>query len=144
MVETRSNHGISSEALRRASNAIADALAEGVDAHELQDMVTTVAAQQAAEQPELPGPFSDLIDQEPIYTETNVPEGLIDLRAAATKYGFSVHTLRLWVRKGTLQTHGRLRSPAPGGGVYLVAERQLESLNKLPPARGRPPRSKSH
>ena len=140
MLEPRPNHGISSEALRRASSAIADALAEGVGAHELQDMVTTVAAEQAAEQVETLELFRDLNDQGIIYTETEVPEGLIDLPAASKKYLCPVGTLQMWVHRGRLQTYGRLKAPARGGGYLLLREDELVHHMQTPRNKGGRPR----
>ncbi len=97
-------------------------------------MVATVAAD--AEQPELPG-FED--PGLPFYTE--LPNGLIDLATAAKNHGCTVHRLRTWVHKGHLQVQGRLRGPAPGGGLLLVAEEQVKSRLANPPKNGRPPKS---
>ena len=140
MSASRPNHGISSETLDRVSSAIAEALTKGVGAHALHDMVSTVAAEQAAEQVELSGLFLDLNDQEPIYTETEVPTGLIDLRAAAQKYSCPISTLQTWVRRGHLKTHGRLKAPARGGGYVLLLEVDVLDRVKAPPNKGGRPR----
>ena len=140
MLEPRPNHGISNEALRRASSAIADALAEGFDERELVEMVTTVAAEQAAEQVETLELFRDLNDEETIYTETEVPEGLIDLPAAAQKYNCPINTLQTWVKKGRLKTHGRRKAPARGGGYLLLVETEVLDRVKAPINKGGRPR----
>ena len=142
MSASRPNHGISSETLDRVSSAIAEALTEGVGAHELHDMVSTVAAEQAAEQPEPPGLFSVLNDEETIYTETEVPEGLIDLPAAAQKYNCPINTLQTWVKKGRLKTHGRRKAPARGGGYLLLVETEVLDRVKAPINKGGRPRKR--
>ena len=139
MVDLSERNGTSRESLDRATRAIADALAEGVDERELLDMVTTVAAEQAVEQPEIPGLFPEPSDEEPIYTETVVPAGLIDLPTAAKKYDYRVATLQKWVDRGHLKVYGRLRAPAPGGGYLLLREVELvERINSPPNKGGRP------
>ena len=115
-------------------DAIGVALAAGVSENEIVSMVATVAAD--AEQPELPG-FED--EGLPIYTE--LPVGLTDLATAAKNHGCTVYRLRTWVHKGHLQVQGRLRGPAPGGGLLLVAEDQVRSRLANPPKNGRPRKS---
>ena len=121
----------------RASKAIADALAEGVPERELLDMVTTVAAEQLVGQTEIPGLFADA---EPIYTEDEVPEGLIDLPSAARKYGHRVTRLQRWVQRGHLKVYGRLKAPAPGKGYLLLRENDLLDRMTASPNRGGRPR----
>ena len=68
------------------------------------------------------------------------PEGLLTLRGAADEFNRSVQALRNWVWRGHLKVRGRLRAPARGGGMVLVAREDLESLLQNPPRRtGRPP-----
>ena len=123
-----------------ASKAIADALAEGVGERELLDMVTTVAAEQLVEQPEISGLFPDA---EPIYIEDDVPEGLIDLPSAAERYSCRIPTLRQWILRGHLKVYGRLRAPAPGHGYLLVSEAELRDHMKAPRNKGGRPRKPS-
>ena len=137
MVDLGERNRKSRESLDRATKAIADALAEGVGERELLDMVTIVAAEQVVEQPEIPGLFPDA---ETIYTETEVPEGLIDLPSAAQKYDHRVATLQKWVERGHLQTYGRLRAPARGGGYLLLREDELVDRMKAPRNKGGRPR----
>ena len=73
---------------------------------------------------------------EHVYDE--LPEGLIDLRTAAEKYGCSVGRLRQWVKRGHLLPQGRLKARAPGGGVVLVDASFLQRLLLDPPKNGRP------
>ena len=72
----------------------------------------------------------------PIYTQ--LPEGLIEIRTAAQKYGRTAHTLRDWVERGLIQSRGRLRGRAPGGGFILISEQELIAFLENPPQRGRP------
>ena len=137
MVDLSERNGMARASLDRASRAIADALAEGVAEHELVNMVTTVAADRVAEQHEIPGLFPD---PEPIYTDTEVPAGLIDLRSAATKYGYRLRTLQMWVHRGHLKVCGRLRAPAPGRGYLLVSEEALRDRINSPVNKGGRPR----
>ena len=73
-----------------------------------------------------------------IYDE--VPLGLIDLRAAAEKYACPISKLHNWVHTEKLQSHGRLKAPAPGGGYLLVSEFELIKKLALPPNKGGRPR----
>ena len=140
MVDLSKRNGTARASLDRASRAIAEALAEGVNERELQDMVTTVAADQVAEQHEIQGLFPDFHDHEIIYTETEVPEGLIDLPAASKKYHCPVGTLQMWVHRGRLQTYGRLKAPARGGGYLLLREDELVHHMQTPRNKGGRPR----
>ena len=78
-----------------------------------------------------------------IYEPGELPEGLIDLNTAAEKYGCSIHRLRQWVTRGRLPRMGKLRAPAPGGGVVLVDETCLIQKLREPPNRGGRPRKKA-
>ena len=137
MVDLVERNGKPRESLDRATKAIADALAEGVGERELLDMVTTVAADQVVEQPEIPGL---LLDAESIYTEDEVPEGLIDLPSAARKYGHRITRLQRWVQRGHLKVYGRIRAPARGGGYLLLSEDELVARMRAEPNKGGRPR----
>ena len=88
---------------------------------------------------------NDRVDVDPGQNETSLPmfdelpEGLIDLPAAASKYARSRHTLHAWVRQGRLPVVARLKGPARGGGFLLVSESAVVALLEDPPRRGRPP-----
>ena len=140
MVDLGERNGTSRESLDRAIRAVADALAEGIGERELLDMVTTVAADIAVEQPEIPGLLPDVDEQEIIYTEDGVPEGLIDLPSAAQKYNCPVGTLQTWVRRGHLKTFGRLKAPARGGGYVLLLEADILDRVTAPVNKGGRPR----
>ena len=140
MVDLGERNGTSRESLDRAIKAVADALAEGVGERELLDMVTTVAAVIAVEQPEIPGLFPDVDEQEIIYTDTEVPAGLIALPVAAKKYSRPITTLQSWVQRGHLPTYGRVKAPARGGGYILISESDLLDWIKAPPNKGGRPR----
>ena len=51
------------------------------------------------------------VDVLPVYDV--LPEGLIDLPAAAVKYGLSRPKMVLWVKRGNLVCHGRLKGQRP-------------------------------
>ena len=140
MVDLVQRNRKSRESLDRATKAIADALAEGVGERELLDMVTTVATDITVEQPEIPGMFLDVNEQEIIYTEDEVPEGLIDLPSAAQKYNCPVGTLQTWVKRGHLKTFGRLKAPARGGGYVLLLEADVLDRATAPLNKGGRPR----
>ena len=135
MVDLRKRNGTARESLDRASRAIADALAEGVDERELLDMVTTVATEQLVEQPDILGLFPG---PESIYAE--VPDGLIDLPTASRKYGLNRGTLHTWVHTGRLTVVGRLKAPAAGGGYLIVKESDLVEYMSAPRNKGGRPR----
>ena len=76
----------------------------------------------------------------PLYHK--LPEGLIDLPAAAKKYKKNVHTMRGWVRRGLVRQRGRLKAPATGGGYLVVSEVDLVEHMATPPNKGgRPPKA---
>ena len=76
----------------------------------------------------------------PIFTE--LPEGLIDLPSASTRYGCGIARLRNWVRQGQLPLKGRLRRPAPGGGYLVVSESDLVRRLATVNAKGGRPRKR--
>ena len=76
----------------------------------------------------------------PLYD--TLPEGLIDVPSARTKYGVPTPTLRAWIRKGRVTAVGRLKAPAPGGGFLVVNEEDLLAYMNGPRNRGGRPRSK--
>ena len=121
----------------RLANAISDALAEGISERDLLNMVTTAAVEQVAEQPKIPGLFPDA---EPIYTEDDVPDGLIDLPSAARKHGHRITRLQRWVQRGHLKVYGRMRAPARGGGYLLLSEDELIARMRAEPNKGGRPR----
>ena len=89
-------------------------------------------------QPPLPGlepPGRDTVHDE-------VPAGLIDLPSAARKYGVPLGRIQGWVDKGTLNTYGRVKAPARGGGYRLVSERELEEKVHQPLSKGGRPRTR--
>ena len=76
-------------------------------------------------------------DDLPIYTE--LPEGLIDLPTAARNYGCQLQRFYMWVRRGQLKAHGRLRASSPGGGYIVVSETELgDRINTVKEKGGRP------
>jgi hypothetical protein len=78
----------------------------------------------------------------PIFGE--LPNGLIDLPAAAKKYNCKRSTLNRWTINGSLRVVGRLKAAARGGGYIVVAEDQLVALLEQPRRqRGRPRKSES-
>ena len=66
----------------------------------------------------------------------SIPRGMVDLWQAEKDYGVPVTRLQHWVRDKRLPVAGRLRGPAPGGGLVLVARAELEQLVLDPPRRG--------
>ena len=121
MVEWTPN-GVSSHSKLDALNAaLTEALGSGVTTRDILTMLSTAVAEQETEQRPLPGFPGD--GQDLVYDE--VPAGMIDLSAAAEKYGIPQSTMRQWVRKGKVPSRGRLRSKAPGGGTHIVHEGEL-------------------
>ena len=119
-----------SSAEQQFREAASIARASGLDELTLQSMVT-----EAYNAPQVngaePAPAAEVIYDE-------LPEGLIDLPSAATKYGRPITTLRGWVHRGKLISVGRLRAPAYGGGYVVVDEESLKSVITNPPKNGRP------
>ena len=77
-------------------------------------------------------------DGEDLPIVDEVPDGLIELPAAAAKYERSRTTLHSWIRQGRLQPHARLKGPARGGGYLLIPEADVLALIANPPKIGRP------
>ena len=112
MVDLSTRNGTSRQSLSRLGDAINDALASGVPTEGILTMVQAASDGRVAEKPKIP---SLAPDQEPIYAEGEVQQGLIDLPAAAQRYNCSISTLQTWVKRGRLKTHGRLRARTRGG-----------------------------
>ena len=74
----------------------------------------------------------------PIYDE--LPAGLIDLPAAAAKYGRSRSTLHRWLNRRYIRLAGRLRAPARGGGYLVLYEEDLRRRLAGPVNKGGRPR----
>ena len=133
MVEWTPN-GVSSQSKLDALNAaLTDALGSGVTTRDILTMLSTAVAEQETEQRSLPG-FPEE-GQDFVYDE--LPPGMIDLPAAAEKYGVPKRNIRAWVYRGRLQSYGRLRGSAPGGGFHIVSEEALEVELAKPVRRGR-------
>jgi predicted DNA-binding transcriptional regulator AlpA len=81
---------------------------------------------------------ADAVDGDVVYDE--LPEGLIDLPSAMRKYSLKRPTLWSWVSKGHLQSYGRLRGSATGGGLILVNEEDLVRYMHAPKPKGGRPR----
>ena len=94
-----------------------------------------VVAEADLEQPTKNG-HQDLDGDLPVFNE--LPAGLIDVPSAVKKYGCQNSTLRKWIARGLLSSHGRLRAPARGGGYLVVSEDQLMERLASPSKRGRP------
>lgn len=75
-----------------------------------------------------------------VYDE--LPPGLIDLRSAVAKYSINRNTLQTWIQNGRLQTFGRLKAPAAGGGYRLLSEAELVDYLVEPRSTGGRPRKK--
>ena len=74
----------------------------------------------------------------PIYDK--LPDGLIDLPAAAAKFGRSRSTLHRWLNRRYIRLAGRLRAPARGGGYLLLYEEDLHRRLAGPVNKGGRPR----
>ena len=121
--------------LSYAEHPLRKAMAEARDAGvEKADMISMVTDVYNAPQVNNAEPASAA--GEVIYDE--LPDGLIDLRAAAEKHGCSLYRLRQWAKRGHLPPQGRLKSPAPGGGVVIVDDESIRRLLLDPPRSGRP------
>ena len=73
-----------------------------------------------------------------VYDE--LPEGLIDLPAAAERYGVNRQTIHTWIRTGRLQSKGRLRASARGGGFHLLLESDVRDCAASPRSKGGRPK----
>ena len=120
------------ESLDHLGVAIGDALESGVSAKEILTMLLAVASEQETEQPQLPGFPPER--QDSVFDE--LPEGMIDLPTAAEKYGVPKRNLQAWVYRGRLQSYGRLRGSAPGGGLHIVFEAALQAELAKPVTKG--------
>ena len=116
---------------------ISDALAAGVlTKDDILDMVSTAESPTSASGHTPAGPTIGT-DDLPIYTE--LPEGLIDLPTAARNYGCQLQRFYMWVRRGQLKAHGRLRASSPGGGYIVVSQTELATrMNTVREKGGRP------
>ena len=109
------------------ARVMSDAFTHGLTTEDIGEIAQMVAAQQPLAldySAQRPAELANGADDLPIYTD--LPEGLIDLSAAAEQYGCSVHRIRGWVRRGHVPIRGRLKAPAPGGGYFVVAKSDLE------------------
>lgn len=105
-----------------AAEAIRSLFATGVEEREIHELVSAVAIQSKPDQD-----HAIVLLEMPVYAE--LPEGLIDLPAAARKYGRSIGTLHSWRRQGRIEAVGRLRASAPGGGYYLFRISDIKAVN---------------
>ena len=55
---------------------------------------------------------------------------LITLAEASRRHGIPIQTLHSWIRRGKLQTRGRERASARGGGKFLVEEADVIRLQR--------------
>ena len=132
MVESAARNGTSQQSLGHLGEAINDALATGVTTEEILTMLQTAVADQL--------PFPDLLSNEQENIFTDLPQGLIDLPAAARKYGCPVRRFSNWIQRGHVQVYGRLRASARGGGYLVVSESELVAHMTNPPNKGGKPR----
>ena len=65
-----------------------------------------------------------------VYRE--LPPGLITLPDASRKFDIPSSRIRSWVNSGKIQTFGRLRGMAPGGGPLVVMETEVIEESKKP------------
>ena len=129
--------------IARLGTAIAEALEEGVTQQELMSVVLTTvstytpsmkmsqANEDECEDFQAPGPDT-------VYNE--LPPGLVTISDAAREYDLNRWTIRNWVRKGALKTHGRLKGSAKGGGFILINEADLQVCMYLPKDKGGRPK----
>jgi len=73
-----------------------------------------------------------------IYDE--LPEGLLDVRTAAQKYGVLAANISMWMNRGRIPCLGRLRAPAVGGGFKVTSEAAIESYMDSPKNKGGRPK----
>ena len=133
-------NGLSGQSkLDALSSAIIDALGSGISTKEILTMLSTAVAEQETEQRPLPGfPEEGPDFVYDVYDE--LPPGMIDIPAAAEKYGVPQSTMRQWVNKGQLHSRGRLRRGSPGGGSHIVSEQEVLALTSKPRNKGGRPR----
>ena len=103
--------------------ALDRALARGLTEVEIMELVTDRA-----------GNLSENEAADRVFVE--LPPGLIDLPAAAAKYGLNRYTLHDWVSNQRLRNCGRLRGSARGGGYILLDEAELRAYIAAPRNRG--------
>ena len=145
----------------RLCYAIDAALAHGITATDVQDMVDQRIDANApytgevesvdeiarlADQVGADGTVADADGGEKIYLPDEVPRGMIDLRSASLKYGIRARTLHAWVQRGKLPFMGRVRAPAAGGGYILTIDELIPICRDNPRPGGNPgeSRRKSH
>ena len=74
---------------------------------------------------------SDLPEADRVYAE--LPDGLITVPAAVKKYGYNRNTLHSWVRKGHVESKGKLRTGhGVGGGSILISVAELLAFSSPP------------
>ena len=79
----------------------------------------------------------------PIFaTPDEMPPDLIDVPTANAKYKLSHSTIRMWVSRGKIKSHGRLRARAPGGGYLVVKEADILQCLRTRNPGGRPRKQK--
>ena len=114
------------------AQAMWQALTAGVSPDKLMTTLETAIIDFKAVQCELPGLSS--CDTQIIYDE--VPEGLIDLPSAARELGKPPSLLNQWLGKGNINSYGRLKAPARGGGFHLLKMSEILEYLSSPKRRG--------
>ena len=120
--------------------AALQALSSGISQDELMTSLRIAVENHRASQIPMP-----LLGFEPCEAETvfdELPEGLVDVVTAAENLGISDRTIRTWIRRKHIHSYGRLRGPAPGGGVVLVKECEISDHLAAPKSRGGRPRKR--
>ncbi|MDP6714133.1 MAG: helix-turn-helix domain-containing protein [SAR202 cluster bacterium] len=131
MVQSAKQNARTARLLAELESEIRDAVSDGLSLGEIQELVTTIVAEDKNEESQ---------KQVPIYDE--VPPGLITAEDAASKYGKSASTIRTWVQRGHLEEKARLRGAAKRGGKLVIDEAELVARLAEPPRQGRPKKNK--
>ena len=115
-------------------DAVSSALKSGYGETDILNMViSTIDNQRAPRSVEEP--------TDTIYDE--LPEGLIDVRSAAERYGVPAANISMWVNRGRIPNCGRLKAPAAGGGIKVTSEAALVAYMETPKSKGGRPRKTS-
>ena len=120
--------------------AALQALAAGATRDEVMTTLSAVIDDYQARQLPLLA-MSPCDGQELIYDE--LPDGMIDLPAAAQRFNLPTATLHTWLRKSHINSYGRRRASAPGGGTIVLNEAEIAAYIEAPKPKGGRPRKKT-
>ena len=126
-------------------DALEQAFQKGISEADIMAILTSMRDRQPVESTPAPDvvlpDHADFEMRDGVRIYPTTPEGLITVPDAATKYGLAQNTIQTWVFRGRIQSEGRVRGSARGGGFTLVDEGKLLAFMNGPRDRGgRPPK----